>query len=206
MKQIYVHGLGQTPESWEKTIIGLNNKDIICPDLADLVPTGGVSYRRLYLAFSELCDPLGKPLDLCGLSLGGVLALNYAVDHPDRVRSLVLIAPQYKMPKRMLQFQNVIFHFLPKSVFPSSGFKKTDFIELCRSMMELDFSKSIHKVTCPVLVVYGEKDGANKKAAIELNGILRNGTLKEISHAGHEVNMDAPEELSKLLRTFYGEI
>lgn len=205
MKQIYVHGLGQTSESWEKTIIGLKNKaHIVCPDLADLIQTGEVSYKRLYLAFAELCNQSGKPIALCGLSLGGVLALNYAIDYPDRVHSLVLIAPQYKMPKRLLRFQNIVFHFMPKSAFQSTGFKKADFIELCQSMMELDFSKSISKITCPVLVVYGEKDSANKKAAIELNGLLRNGTLKEISHSGHEVNIDAPEELSKLLHTFYG--
>lgn len=204
MKQIYVHGLGQTSESWEKTISRLKNKEyILCPNLADFVQTGEVSYRRLYLAFSEVCNQFRKPLDLCGLSLGGVLALNYAIDYPDRVHSLVLIAPQYKMPKNLLRFQNMIFHCMPKSAFQSTGFKKADFIELCRSMMELDFSESINKITCPVLVVYGEKDSANKKAAIELNSILRNGTLKEVSHCGHEVNLDAPEELSALLRTFY---
>lgn len=103
MKQIYVHGLGQTSESWKNTIIRLKNKEqIICPNLADLVQTGGVSYGRLYLAFSELCNQLGESIDLCGLSLGSVLALNYAINYPDRVHSLVLIAPQYKMPKRLL--------------------------------------------------------------------------------------------------------
>ena len=205
MKQIYVHGLGQTSESWEKTVIHLKYKEhIICPNLADLVQTGRVSYNRLYSAFSALCNQFGEPIDLCGLSLGGVLALNYAIDYPNRVRSLVLIAPQYKMPKRLLQFQNIIFHFMPKSTFQSTGFKKADFIELCQSMIELDFSKFINKIVCPVLVIYGQKDYANKRAALELNGILRNGTLKEISHSGHEVNIDAPEELSKLLRTFYG--
>lgn len=204
MKQIFVHGLGQTSESWDKTIIHLNNKDhIVCPNLADLVQTGEVSYKRLYLAFAELCNKLGKPIALCGLSLGGVLALNYAIDYPDRVHSLVLIAPQYKMPKRLLRLQNIVFHFMPKSTFQSTGFKKADFIELCQSMIELDFSKSINEITCPVLVVYGEKDSANKKAAIELNDLLRNGTLKKISHSRHEVNIDAPDELAKLLHTFY---
>ena len=205
MKQIYVHGLGQTSESWEKTIARLKTKDhIVCPNLVDLVHTGEVGYKRLYLAFSELCKQSGEPIALCGLSLGAVLALNYAIDYPYNVHSLVLIAPQYKMPKKLLRFQNIVFHFMPKYAFQSTGFKKADFIKLCQSMMELDFSKSINKITCPVLVIYGEKDRANKKAAIELNGLLRNGTLKKISHSGHEVNIDAPDELSKLLHTFYG--
>ena len=35
---------------------------------------------------------------LCGLSLGGVLALNYAIEHPEKIKGMVLIATQYKMP------------------------------------------------------------------------------------------------------------
>lgn len=207
MDQVYVHGLGQTPKSWEKTLSELKNTEhIICPDLADLVQTDKVDYRNIYASFSELCNKLGESVDLCGLSLGSVLALNYAIDYPNKVHSLVLIAPQYKMPKRLLQFQNIVFHLMPKSTFTSTGFKKADLIQLCQSMMELDLSRSIDKISCPVLIIYGEKDGANKKAAIELNRILRNGVLKEIRNSGHEVNIDAPKELSKLLDTFYSRI
>ena len=43
------------------------------------------------------------------------------------------------------------------------GFKKADVINLCGTMAELDFSDSLHKVSCPVLIVCGEKDNANKK-------------------------------------------
>lgn len=207
MKQIYIHGLGQTSDSWNKTIYELNNKEhIICPNLADLVQTGKAEYEDLYSAFSDLCNKLDKPIDLCGLSLGSVLALNYAIDYPERVHSLVLIAPQYRMPKKLLQIQNIIFRLMPKAVFKSTGFNKTDFIQLCKSMMKLDFGSSISKITCPVLVVYGEKDTANKKAAIELSRTLKKGVLKEISHSGHEVNIDAPKRLSKLINAFYDRI
>lgn len=204
MKRVYVHGLGQTPGSWEKTISCINHEEpVICPDLAALVRSDGADYGRLYGAFSALCNKLDGVIGLCGLSLGSVLALHYAIDYPDKVRSLALIAPQYKMPKRLLQVQNSIFHLLPGSAFGSTGFQKSDFIQLCRSMMDLDFSRSLDKVSCPVLVVYGEKDRANKKAAIELSRNLRNGALKEVGGAGHEVNIDAPEKLSELLSAFY---
>lgn len=57
------------------------------------------TYGELYTAFSEECDKENDEIVLCGLSLGAVLALNYAIDHPDKVKALVLIAAQYKMPK-----------------------------------------------------------------------------------------------------------
>jgi len=93
MKQIYVHGLGQTSDSWTKTIDTLQTIDYsLCPNLPDLVHNKEVTYDNLYAAFSDYCNLYDEPIDLCGLSLGGVLALNYAIQHPKKVRSLVLIA------------------------------------------------------------------------------------------------------------------
>lgn len=204
MKQIYVHGLGQTPASWEKTILNLKSKEqCICPNLAEMIQGKEVKYEALYEAFSNLCKEIDEPIDLCGLSLGGVMALNYAIDHPEKINSLVLIAAQYKMPKGLLQFQNILFRFMPESMFEQMGFGKREFIQLCKTMMELDFSKSIHRVSCPILIIYGEKDSANKKASIELADILENAELQVVDGSGHEVNIDAPEKLAELLRNFY---
>lgn len=203
MKQIFVHGLGQTPESWEKTIELLgNNEDIICPDLSKLVRGNDVNYANLYKVFSEICDQSDEPVDICGLSLGGVMALNYAIDHPDKIRSLVLIATQYKMPKKLLKFQNAIFRIMPSSAFQQMGFGKAEFLQLCSTMMELDFSKALEKVTCPVLVICGEKDTANKKASIELADRLPNAELCLISGVKHEINMEEPEKLAEVLQKF----
>ncbi len=83
------------------------------------------------------------------------------------------------------------------------GFEKEAFIRLCKTMMNLDFSDSLSKITCPALVICGEKDRANKKAAGKLAGILANAELREIPGAGHEVNLDAPEKLSEALGRFY---
>ena len=207
MKRVYVHGLGQTPFSWEKTISNLDSKEqSICPNLAGMLKGKEVNYKNLYKTFSNLCDEIDGSLDVCGLSLGGVIALNYAIDHPDKINSLVLIATQYKMLKRLLQFQNMLFRLMPKSMFEEMGFEKSEFIQLCKTMMELDFSNSIQKVDCPVLVVYGEKDSANKKASVELADILENAELQVVCGSGHEVNLDVPEKLTELLRNFYTRV
>ncbi|WNV58436.1 hypothetical protein RJD28_02525 [Oscillospiraceae bacterium NTUH-002-81] len=72
MKQIYVHGLGQTSDSWTKTIDILQTTDYsLCPNLPDLVHSKEVTYDNLYAAFSDYCNQYDEPIDLCGLSLGG---------------------------------------------------------------------------------------------------------------------------------------
>ena len=54
MKQIYVHGLGQTSDSWTKTIDILQTTDYsLCQNLPDLVHSKEVTYDTLYAAFSD---------------------------------------------------------------------------------------------------------------------------------------------------------
>lgn len=170
------------------------------------VKNQNVNYKNLYKAFSELCDEFDEPIGLCGLSLGGVLALNYAIERPDKVKSLVLIATPYKMPRMLLKLQNICFRFMPKSMFWQMGFEKKDYIGLCNSMMELDFTDRLDNIFCPVMIVCGEKDNANKKAATELSTFLKNVRLEIVNDAGHEVNVEAPDKLRRLLLEFYGSI
>lgn len=201
---VFLHGLGQTPGSWTETIQKLNPAGPnLCPNLAELLQGKDPDYQSLYEAVSAYCGRIDGTLDLCGLSLGGVLALQYAIEQPRKVRSLVLIAPQYRMPKTLLKVQNFLFRFMPERAFQSTGFGKKAFIRLCGSMMDLDFTSALSAVGCPVLVLCGERDSANKKAAVKLTELLPDAEMQEIPGAGHEVNQDAPEQLAEVLGRFY---
>lgn len=203
MVNIFIHGLGQTPASWDKTIDNIGQLDNFhCPDLCGLLQKKEVSYQALYASFAEYCNKFQEPVNLCGLSLGGVLALNYAIEYPTKVNSLVLIAAQYKMPKNLLRFQNLMFRFMPAKMFHETGFGKNDFITLSKTMMDIDFHTHLDYVNCPVLLLCGEKDKANRKASIGLNDYLKNSSLHFVENASHEVNLDNPEKLAELLCRF----
>lgn len=207
MKYLYLHGLGQKPDSWNRTIKETKvSGSSISLSLAEMSEGKDVTYKELYSAFSEVCDKEDEEIVLCGLSLGAVLALNYAIDHPDKTKALVLIAAQYKMPEKLLKFQNVLFRLMPNSMFKQIGFKKADVISLCGTMAKLDFTDSLHNVCCPVLIVCGEKDHANKKASKELTSYLSKSFFYELLKTGHEVNIEAPEEIAIVLQKFYDNI
>ena len=207
MKYLYLHGLGQKPDSWDRAIKETKvSGSSISLSLAELSEGKDVTYKELYSAFSEVCDKEDEEIVLCGLSLGAVLALNYAIDHPDKIKALVLIAAQYKMPEKLLKFQNVLFRLMPNSMFKQTGFTKADVISLCGTMAELDFTESLHNVSCPVLIVCGEKDNANKKASQELARYLSKCSFYELLKTGHEVNIEAPEEIAMVLQEFYDNI
>ncbi len=200
---VFIHGLGQGPESWKETLEHMPRGGAVCPDLLRLPGEG--TYADLYRSFSEACGQLPGSLRLCGLSLGGVLALHYGIEHPENVRSLVLIAAQYVMPAGLLAFQSAVFRLMPERAFAGTGLGKQAMLSLTASMAKLDFSRDLRKVSCPVLVVCGEKDRANRRAAQRLAQLLPHARLYFCPGAGHEVNRDAPEALAAQLERFYGE-
>ena len=197
MQYIFIHGLGQDSSSWSKTISAIKKPiQPTCPDLFSLLENNEVTYANLYRAFSDYCQKFSEPLNLCGLSLGGVLALNYAIDNPTKIQSLVLIGTQYKMPRALLKLQNIIFRVMPNSVFKGMGLAKKDVINLTNSMMHIDFSAELKNISCRTLIICGVKDSANKRAANELSKTIQSAELKFISNASHEVNKDNPEILA----------
>lgn len=205
MKKILIHGSGHRAASWDSTVSYMRDReDILCPDLRDILNGKEACYSNLYASFVEYCESAGEQAHLCGLSLGGVLALSYALDFPDRVKSLVLIGTPHKVPKGAFALQNAVFRFLPKSAFDGMPFDKRGSLALFSSMKELDFSGRVQGIRCPALVICGERDGANMKSARYLAENIRGAELEIVEGAGHVVSEEAPEALAGLLDRFYG--
>ena len=202
--KIFVHGSGHKAASWEKTISYITDSEgIVCPNLSSILEGKEASYENLYSSFVKYCSEMDGQIHLCGLSLGGILALNFALDFPQKVKTLVLIGTPYKVPKAAFGFQNVIFRFLPKSVFETMAFDKKDTFALGNTMKSLDFSDKVKNVKCPTLILCGEKDRANLKSAVYLSQNIRNAELKIIENTGHVVNEENPKALADILTEYY---
>ena len=166
MTKIFLHGSGHKAASWRETLAYMpEGACILRPNLATLLEGKPASLDNLRVAFADYCTPLDEPLDLCGLSLGGVLALSYTLDHPEKVRSLVLIGTPHKVPKFAFAVQNVVFRLLPAACFRSMAFDKKNTFALGNSMADLDFSDRLSQIQCPTLILCGEKDRANLASA-----------------------------------------
>ncbi len=167
MKNILIHGLGQSGKEWNAVEKELEAKGIsaTAPELFEPVKGRELNYTAVYQAFSGLCNSYQDRLNLCGLSLGGLLAVDYTLRHPEKINSLVLIGTPYEIPGRLLKFQNFVFKFMPRSAFQNMGVSKKDFIRLSNSMAELSFMKSAVTLNCPALILCGANDKANMESA-----------------------------------------
>ena len=134
-----------------------------------------------------------------------MIALNYVMEHPGKVKSLVLIGGQCVMPKGILRLQNMIFQLMPKGIFKKMGIGKRELIQLTKSMMVLDFKEDLEKVDCRTLIVCGEKDRANRRAAEMMAEKIPGARIKILEGCGHEVNVEDPEKLADILEAFYEE-
>lgn len=207
MKNLLIHGLGQNSKDWDTIKNELETRGIspIVPDLFDLTKGRELDYPTVYQAFSELCESYKDKLNLCGLSLGGLLALNYAIQYPKKINSLVLIGTPFEIPKGLLKFQNIVFRFMPKAAFQNMGVSKKDFIRLSNSMTNLNFMELVATLGCPALILCGAKDKTNMESAKRFHEAMKNSKLVIVDDSGHEVNKDNPNELVSILQDFWAE-
>ncbi len=57
MKYLYLHGLGQKPDSWDRVIKETKVSDSsVCLSLAEMLEDKAATYGELYAAFSGECD------------------------------------------------------------------------------------------------------------------------------------------------------
>ena len=207
MKNILIHGLGQNETSWNIVEIELNlhNIKIEKPNLYSMLKDTRINYSILYKKFADYCNSFSEKLNLCGLSLGGILALDYSKEFPEKVNSLILIGTPYKIPKFLFKLQGIIFHITPESTFEKIGCTKGDFISLVASMGDLDIETNLDKIDCKTLILCGIKDKQNMENAKLLNKTIKNSSFKTVSNASHVVNVDNPKDLSNMIYDFWRE-
>lgn len=195
MKTIFLHGLGQAAQDWEEVIRQTALSEVDCPELFSL-SEGEITYFGIRNGLEKRYADITEPFCICGLSLGALLALDYAIRHNEQVAALVLIGVQYKVPSLLIDFQNLIFRCMPNKTFDDMGMSKNDVIRLAHSMRSLDFRSGLKDIKCPVTILCGEKDRANLKASRQLAELLSQSKLRIVPGAAHELNKCAPEAIA----------
>lgn len=93
---VLVHGFGGSRRDWYPLVAALpDHHPLIAYDQRGFgeSETQGQPYSHADDLLALLNALEIAEVDLCGMSLGGATALNFALDHPERVRRLVLVSP-----------------------------------------------------------------------------------------------------------------
>jgi pimeloyl-ACP methyl ester carboxylesterase len=162
---------------------------------------------------------------LVGNSLGGHIALMYALEHLDRVQSITLTGSsglfehslgdtfpkrgnyEYVKEKTELTFYDpkVATKELVDEVFSivNDRSKALNVIATAKSAIRNNLREHLHKIDVPVLLIWGKQDTITPPfVGEEFQRHLPNATLKFIDKCGHAPMMERPHEFNVLLDEF----
>lgn len=203
---VLLHGLGQSPMAWEDVVVPLYpTRRLLSPWVPGLKPTDTRSVPIADAAAALDTDLMLEGMervDLCGLSFGAMVATRLAADFPERMRRLVLIAGQVRVPRAVLRLQSGLLRMTPDSRLAASGLTRGALRRALDLVRDTDLTDALPRVTAPTLVLVGSKDRANRSAARALAAGISGAVLREVPGAGHQVNVEQPRELVTILREF----
>lgn len=171
--------------------------------------------------------------DVCGLSLGGLVALWLAGSVPERVRRVVLadtaarIGTEQAWRQRAATVRDegmgavtdlVLARFFSRA-FRDSGAPAVAALDRtlrtaavdgyagsCDALADADLTDLARQVRVPSLVMVGTADEATPPAdAQALHGLLARSGLVELAGAGHLANLEQPERFGRVVRDFLSE-
>jgi pimeloyl-ACP methyl ester carboxylesterase len=200
---VLLHGMGTGPGAWGPQVEAFSpSRRVLSPHLQ---LDRGFSIESEAVRFWQLAD--STPVDLCGLSLGALVALRAALDEPGRVRRLALCAgfAALSLPLRALQATlGAALGVVPARVLKRQvpALDRATIRTIFREGRKFDVTSELDRLTMPVLVLVGERDRANTRPSRALSDRLPAAELQVLPGAGHLANADAPEAFNEALRSF----
>jgi pimeloyl-ACP methyl ester carboxylesterase len=230
---VLLHGLGSGSDDWLQTARHLARHFRVV--LVDLPGHGEsempepFSLERAVAALDlALADIPGGPPILVGHSLGGLIAAAEAIDHPERVRGLVLVEtalrPQLPDDQRAAWLDRLERDYagVVRAAYLDFGRDSAQGERLCRRVAALDprvvkrwvrlawtadLSDQAARIQVPTLAVLAERSWAAGEpwsavaAALGYAGMPRLRATR-IADCGHFVMLDHPAELAALIEGF----
>ncbi|HEW4362504.1 TPA: alpha/beta fold hydrolase [Streptococcus pneumoniae] len=200
MKLIFLHGLGQSAESWKEVRNLLTDYP---SEAIELFPSGVSNYQQAKERVYQHLAQETEPFVLIGLSLGAALALELSSYDLPNLRALILSGCPLKLAGNILFYlQLLIFKLLPKRVFEKQGADKALMVGVSEELKTLDLTDIAGTCPYPTLLICGIKDKPNFSSMRSLHKLISESQFQIIQDGPHVLNKAKPKEFVEKTRSF----
>jgi 3-oxoadipate enol-lactonase len=235
---LLLHGLGANSSSWQYQIPALCEVGyrVIAPDTPGFgqspFQARNVNLSDVSNIYYSFLNEFGiSQTDIVGISMGGVLALQIAIEYPRLIRRIVLVNTFAKLNTQNLRvlpylIKRAVFLYtlgLPyqaqvvaDQLFPNADqryFRDELISQICQSnprayrgymlaLARFDVTKRLSEIDKPTLVVTGERDTT---VPIDIQSKLAEGipgARHEMLDCGHALTVEKPQDFNKILINF----
>lgn len=221
-KRVLVHAIGLDRELWS----AIAQRDDLCIDLPGHGTAPAENRVSMKCLASYVADRIDAPADVIGVSLGGMVALHLAVDHPEKVRSLVVSAASAASKREVMVARGRDVRsggmsgvlrptlerwftpaVLERPEHPGVAYARRRlladdpvvFAQYWDALADHDVASKLEGIAAPVTLVAGRHDASVPLSVMEqLHAGLSTSRLVVLDTA-HMPPLEAPEEFSEVL-------
>jgi len=235
---LLIHGLGSSTRDWEYQIEALGKEhQVIMLDIRGHGQTtkakGKYSIELFARDIENFLDQMKiGPLHIIGLSMGGMIAFQLALDIPSRIKSITIVnsGPGFtgNHPKLKLKFHFRLLLLrlfglraaakrVAKGLFPNGSNNKLSeiFIErFCQNdkrcylkttsaLIEWDVNSQIQNITCPTLIIAADTDYTSVESKQEYTDKMPNANLVVVENSHHALPVENPKAFNEIVLDFF---
>jgi len=234
---LLVHGLGSSCQDWEYQIPALSTQyRVVVVDVRGHGRSDKPRERYSIPAFSADIQALLEhlnlgPVNYVGLSMGGMIGFQLAVDRPELLKSLTIVnsAPEVKIKsaKDFWQYakrwtlarlvsMETIGKGLGENLFPKpeqsdlrhkiatrwAQNDKRAYLASFDAIVGWGVRERLSRIRCPTLIVTADKDYTPVELKAEYIRLIPDARLQIIADSRHATPLDQPDEFNRVLMDF----
>ncbi len=236
---VFFHGLGGSRLAWEPQLRNLSaDRRVIAwdaPGYGESVPISEFTFAAYANAARDFIDSVSsdEPIDLVGMSFGGMIAQYTAAAFPDRIRSLTLMctSPKFGLDgtdpdewrKARLSGLDSIdkpidmadsllsaliapenLAVLPEAKRAMERVNKQGLLDSLSTIVHHDSRALLPHISISTLVLVGELDDETPPAYSQaIVDLIPNARLEVIPHARHVLNLEADAAVNTAIRNHW---